>query len=67
MKYHKGDRVWWWSEQSGRAKANKAVFLEYDHDRGKRRDSILVINVGTKKKVFKHKFRWPTELTEPIE
>jgi hypothetical protein len=64
MKYHRGDRIWWWSEQSG--KRSKAVFLRYDHDRGKRKDCILVINIGPKRKPFKHAFRWPTKLTEPL-
>ena len=67
MTYERGDRVWWWSEQSGKSGRTKAVFLQYDHDRGKRKDCILVINIGPNRRPFKHRFRWPTKLTELIE
>lgn len=61
--YTKGDKVWWWSEQSGKDNRSKAVFLKYDYEREKFGDCILVINIGTKRNKFKHSFRWPTRLT----
>lgn len=64
--YTKGDKVWWWSEQSGEKNRSKAVFLKYDHERGNFGDCILVVNIGTKKHPFKHRFRWPTGMTRPL-
>lgn len=61
--YTRGDKVWWWSDVSGKEQRSKAVFLRYDHEREKFGDCILVINIGTKKHPLKQAFRWPTRMT----
>jgi len=59
--YTRGQKVWWWSEESGRSKATKAVYLRDDKD-FPAEDVILVIPIGK----LKHRFRWPRRFTEPL-
>jgi uncharacterized membrane protein len=61
--YERGDKVMWWSDLD--PDWSPAVFLRYDRDFPKR-DAILVINIGTKKRPFKHPFRWPLRLMKPL-
>lgn len=71
--YQKGDIVWYFSEQGGRGKATKAVFVQYDYDGYPNRDCLLAIRIGGKKskKTGKRKggvtqiFRWPLRLVSP--
>ncbi len=62
VKYVKGDKVWWWSEQGGKAQRSKAVFLRYDKDFPDE-DCILAFRVGPS---TIQTFRWPLKLTEPL-
>jgi len=59
--YERGDKVWWWSEQSGKKNRSKAVYLKDDEDFPVE-DVILVIPIGK----TKHRFRWPRRLTAPV-
>jgi len=62
--YERGDKVIWWSPLD-KSNRSKAVFLRYDKDFPKK-DAILVINIGTKKRPFKQQFRWPLRLMKPL-
>jgi len=63
MKLKRGDRVWWWSQRSGRT---KAVFVEYDED-FPNRYCILAIGVGIKPNRMTHTFRWPLRQVANVE
>jgi hypothetical protein len=63
--YRRGDIVWYFSEQGGRGKASRAVFVTYDYKGYPDRDCILAIRVGTKKNYIIQKFRWPLRLVGP--
>ena len=51
MTYKKGDRVWWWSKESGFESRSLAIFVRYD---GGKTDCILAVKGN--------QFRWPTAL-----
>ena len=71
--YVKGDIVWYFSEQGGKGKASRAVFVQYDYDGYPNRDCILAIRLGKKvskktdkkKGAFVQTFRWPLRLVSP--
>lgn len=54
MKYHKGDKVVWWSYINPGAPRDLAIFVRYDTDYPKE-DAILAMRIG----LLTHKFRWP--------
>lgn len=65
LTYERGDRVWWWSEQSGWKNRSKAIYVEDDASFPKR-DVILAIKIGRKKKGMVQMFRWPRKFTKPM-
>lgn len=63
--YERGDKVLWWSSLDKRDRS-KALFLKYDEYYPEESYAILVINIGSKKRPFKQRFRWPLRLMKPL-